>query len=190
MENALQRKKEDAHALIDGVAEMDSDAEKAFCRILPAGAPDNGENPGKIYLALRKMEDPENRRKECEFIYHLSRPMLDGLSRDMMSFFMELRVKSFNVDKDPRVRRERMAAVAQAMDVPRSLSGVLSTMDAALRNRNILGLRRALVALRKLERDWPSIRRKVTQAPMTPVDAWCARLSSVRDLLATLRRVS
>ena len=175
---------------MDGVAKLDGDAEMAFCRILAAGDLDNGENPGKIYLALRKTEDPENRRKECEFIYHLSRPILDGLSRDMASFFMELRAKSTNVDKELQARRERMAAVAQAMDVPRSLSSVLSTMDAALRNRNILGLRRALVALRKLERDWPAIRRKVTQAPMTPVDAWCARLSVVRDLLATLRRVN
>lgn len=184
----MQGKKEDARTLIDEIAETDGDAEKAFCRLLPAGAPDNGENPGKIYLALRKMENPENRRKECEFIYHLSRPILDGLSRDMASFFMELRAKSTHADKDPRARRERMAAVEQAMDVPRSLSGVLSAMDAALRNRNIPGLRRALVALRKLERDWPAIRRKVTQAPMTPVDAWCARLSGVRDLLTTLRR--
>lgn len=166
------------------------DAEKAFCKALPVGAPDGGVNPGKLYLALRAEEDPEYRRKEAEFITHLARPMLDGLNRDFAAFFMEWRMKSAHIDKNPGDRRKRVATVEQAMDVPRALSGLLSALDAALRNRDIARLRGSLIALRRLDKDWPVIRRKVGQAEPFPVDIWCANWNRVRELLTIIRRAA
>lgn len=178
---------EDVHARIQACG---GDAEKAFCKALPVGAPDGGVNPGKLYLALREAENPEYRRRECEFIYHLARPMLDGLLRDLSGFFMEWRMRTARIDQDPVIRRKRVSTVEHATEVPRALNGLVSAMDAALRNRDIPRLRGILIVLRKLDKDWPVIRRKVSHAELYPVDAWCARWGAVRDLLTIIRRAA
>ncbi len=158
------------------------------CRVLPAGAKDQGANPGAIYRALREREDPAYRRKECDFLYRTARPIQDGLQQEIDGFLTDLQHRAQFMDKDPKVRRARMVAIQQAADVPRALAMARSKLDIAYRNRQIRSLRGALLGLRRTARDWPIIRRRIEYASAVPLGLWCARVIGLRDLLLFINK--
>lgn len=166
------------------------DAERAFAQALPVGSttPD-GVNPGRIYQVFREVENSEHRKKEAGLYYGRAAKVADDLARWSLELLRNLQNGIPRMgDTESRFRRQRENAVQMAMDYPRALSAMKSTLCVLHRQYAIDGLRSAMFSLGKSEKDWTAFSRRMRDTQKHPVGSWCARVKELQYMAETIRR--
>jgi hypothetical protein len=166
------------------------DAERAFAHILPAGSQTPaGVNPGKIYQALRAVENPENCRKEADLLFMQANKFAEELLRSSNYILYDLQQKASRLrDMVSSDRKRRDSAIAMAWDLPRSLVGMQNVLSMAHRRMDLRALRRALYAICAAEVSWRTMLHRLADTPPHPLDIWCARVPEMRQVAEGIRR--
>ena len=166
------------------------DAERAFAHTLPVGLPTpDGVNPGILYKAFRERENPANRKKEVNLLFGQANKISESLVRSSGDLLREAGSRAARCrDNDPRIKRQRQAALQMAWDYPRALVSLSANLQAARVQHDIEYLRKARFFLLRADLAWPSFVRRMHDTPEHPVDAWCARLKELQAMAETIRR--